>query len=65
MNDSEIKAYNSTIKSYDTEEFIDLWIYRPYGYKCALFFKNHSIHPKVITIVSIFLGIAFGLICSI
>ena len=51
MNEAEIKAYNSTIKSYDTEEFLDLWIYRPYGYKCALFFKKHGVHPTVITII--------------
>lgn len=61
MNETELKAYNSTIKSYDTEEFLDLWIYRPYGYKCALFFKKHGIHPNVITIFSIFLGIAAGI----
>ena len=61
MNETELKAYNSTIKSYDTEEFLDLWLYRPYGYKCALFFKKHGIHPNVITIFSIFLGIAAGI----
>ena len=61
MNETELKAYNSTIKSYDTEEFLDLWIYRPYGYKCARFVKKHGIHPNVITIFSIFLGIAAGI----
>ena len=61
MNETELKAYNSTIKWYDTEEFLDLGIYRPYGYKCALFFKKHGIHPNVITIFSIFLGIAAGI----
>ncbi len=64
MKEADLKAYKSTIKSYDTEEFIDLWIYRPYGYRCALFFRNHGIHPNLITIVSIFLGIAAG-ICFI
>ena len=64
MKETELKTYDSTIKSYDTEEFIDLWIYRPYGYKCAQFFKNRGIHPNVITIISIFLGIAAG-ICFI
>jgi phosphatidylglycerophosphate synthase len=61
MKESDLKAYKSTIKSYDTEEFIDLCIYRPYGYHCALFFRNRGIHPNVITIFSIFLGIAAGI----
>ena len=29
MKETDLKAYNSTIKSYDTEEFLDLWVYRP------------------------------------
>lgn len=61
MNKAEAKEYESTIKSYDTEEFIDLWVYRPAGYRCALFFRNRSIHPNAVTIASILLGIAAGI----
>ena len=60
MKEAELKEYKSTIKSYDTEEFIDLLIYRPYGYRCALFFRKCGIHPNAITIISIFLGIIAG-----
>lgn len=61
MNETDKKAYNASIKSYDTEEFIDLWFYRPLGFHCALFFRNRGIHPNIITIASILLGIAAGI----
>lgn len=60
MNEREKKMYEASIKSIDTEEFIDLWFYRPLGFRCALFFRNRGIHPNIITIASIFLGIAAG-----
>ena len=37
-----------------------MWFYRPLGFRCALFFRNRGIHPNVITIISIFLGVAAG-----
>lgn len=52
--------YEASIKSADTEEFLDMWFYRPLGFRCALFFRNRGIHPNAITIASIFLGIAAG-----
>ena len=61
MNAEEKKMYQASIKSIDTEEFIDLWFYRPLGFRCALFFRKHGIHPNIITIASIFLGIAAGI----
>ena len=61
MNAEDRKLYRASIKSTDTEEFIDLWFYRPLGFRCALFFRNRGIHPNVITIISIFLGIGAGL----
>lgn len=60
MNEEDRKIYEASIKSKDTEEFLDLWFYRPLGFHCALFFRNRGVHPNVITIVSIFLGIAAG-----
>ena len=60
MNEEEKKIYQASIKSVDTEEFIDMWFYRPLGFHCALFFRNRGIHPNVITIISIFLGVAAG-----
>ena len=60
MREEEKKMYEASIKSHDTEEFLDMWFYRPLGFRCALFFRNRGIHPNAITIASIFLGIAAG-----
>jgi hypothetical protein len=51
----------STLKSTDTEETIDIYFYRPIGYRWALFFQKHGIHPNTVTIISIFLGIGAGI----
>jgi hypothetical protein len=51
----------STLKSIDTEEFIDIHFYRPIGYWWALFFQKLGISPNQITIMSIFIGIASGI----
>ena len=50
----------STLKSTDTEEFIDIHFYRPIGYCWALFFRKLHVTPNQITIASIFIGIAAG-----
>ena len=50
----------STLKSLDTEEFIDIHFYRPIGYRWALFFNKWGISPNTVTIISIFLGVAAG-----
>jgi len=51
----------STLKSLDTEEFIDIHFYRPIGYRWALFFNKFNISPNTVTILSIILGIAAGI----
>ena len=61
MTEEDKKIYATSMKSQDTEEFLDLWFYRPLGFRCALFFRNRGIHPNVITIISIFLGIGAGI----
>lgn len=53
--------YRSTIKSYDTEEHIDLLFFRPVGFLWACFFRKIHVTPNVVTIASIFIGIAGGL----
>ena len=59
---SEIKKdLNSTLKSSDTEETIDIYFTRPIGYRWALFFNKFNVHPNVVTILSIFLGVAAGI----
>lgn len=61
MNENDKKAYLASIKSQDTEEFLDLWFYRPLGFRCALFFRNRHIHPNIVTIISILLGAGAGI----
>ena len=52
----------STLKSLDTEETIDLLFYRPIGYGWALLCRKLGIVPNAVTIVSIFIGIAGGVL---
>jgi len=64
--DDKIKEKNkptleSSLKSFDTEEFIDMHFYRPMGYRWALLFKKKGITPNQITIASIFIGMAAGM----
>ena len=61
MNAEEKRMYQASIKSMDTEEKLDMLFYRPLGFRCALFFRRQGIHPNVITIISIFLGIGAGI----
>ncbi|MCC8144152.1 MAG: CDP-alcohol phosphatidyltransferase family protein [Tannerellaceae bacterium] len=51
----------STLKSMDTEEFIDIHFYRPVGYRWAVFFHKLGVTPNMITIAAIFIGIAAGI----
>jgi len=54
--------YTSTLKSADTEEFIDLWFYRPLGFCTALLAAKLRITPNMITVASIFIGAAAGVL---
>lgn len=51
----------STLKSTDTEEFIDIHFYRPIGYRWALLFQKLGVTPNAVTIASIFLGVGAGI----
>lgn len=51
-----------TLKSQDTEEWIDLLFYRPIGYRWALFFKKINVTPNTVTLLSILLGVAAGIL---
>lgn len=62
-NKEEIKpSLESTLKSNDTEEWIDLIFYRPIGYQWALFFHKLGITPNAVTVISIFLGVGAGVL---
>ncbi|MGL4518475.1 MAG: CDP-alcohol phosphatidyltransferase family protein [Phocaeicola sp.] len=54
------KKISSSYKSMDTEEFLDIYLNRPIGYVWARLFEKLKIHPNVVTILSIFLGVAAG-----
>lgn len=63
MNFQEIKRqYKQSLKSMDTEEHIDLFFYRPLGYAWALLCARLGVTPNAITIASIFLGVAGGVL---
>ena len=49
-----------SFKSEDTEEWLDVHFTRPIGLAFALLWNKFDIHPNVITIVSIFLGMGAG-----
>lgn len=56
-NKSFKELLQATMKSEDTEEWIDVWFTRPIGLFFALLWKRLGVHPNVITVLSIFLGI--------
>jgi len=55
-------SFESTLKSNDTEEKIDIYFYRPIGYQIALFCAKLHITPNTVTIISIFFGVAAGIL---
>lgn len=57
---SLIDEYRASLKSMDTEEHIDLYFYRPLGFAWAKLFAWMGVTPNVVTIISIFLGVAGG-----
>lgn len=61
INDKKV-SYKDTLKSMDTEETIDLCFYRPIGYMWAVLCAKLGITPNAITIASIFIGVAAGIL---
>jgi phosphatidylglycerophosphate synthase len=53
-------SIESTYKSVETEEVIDIYFYRPVGYVIAKASYNLRFTPNEITIASIFVGVAAG-----
>ncbi len=63
MKFKEIKEqYRASLKSMDTEEHLDLAFYRPVGFLWAKLFAKLGVSPNVVTIASIFLGVAGGVL---
>ena len=57
---AEKKGLEASFKSMDTEEFLDIHFNRPIGYAWALFFNRFGVHPNVVTVLSIILGVSAG-----
>lgn len=53
-------SLQQTMKSQDTEEWLDVHFTRPIGFMWAKFFDHFNVHPNVVTIISMFLGVAAG-----
>ncbi|HET9570063.1 MAG TPA: CDP-alcohol phosphatidyltransferase family protein [Bacteroidales bacterium] len=51
-------TFKDSLKSWDTENWLDRYFYRPIAFKIALLLKPTSITPNAVTIFSIFVGIA-------
>ena len=56
------EEYKASLKSMDTEEHIDLWFYRPLGFLWAKLFARLGVTPNWVTIASIILGVAGGIL---
>ena len=63
MTEADKIEYRASLKHPDVEEPIDLWFYRPVGFRVALLGRRFGWTPNQITIVSIFLGIGCGIFC--
>ena len=60
----ENKSFNellkASMKSDETEEWLDIYFTRPVGLAFALLWYRLGVTPNTITILSIFLGVAAG-----
>src|SRR5574344_708685 len=61
MDSKYNELLKSSFKSNDTEEWLDVHFTRPVGLWWALFFNKLHVHPNVVTIISMFLVVAAGL----
>ena len=52
------EKYRATLKSAETEDWLDLHVIRPFCYYCAVFFAKFDIHPNTVTIWSMIIGAA-------
>ncbi len=63
MTEADKIQYRASLKHPDVEEPIDLWFYRPVGFRVALLGRRFGWTPNQITIASIFLGVGCGILC--
>ena len=56
------EEYQASLKSLDTEEWFDLHFHRPLGFLWAKLFAKLGVSPNAITVASIFMGVAGGIL---
>ena len=54
--------FSKTLKSVETEDWLDLHVVRPFCYWWAVLFAKLDIHPNTVTILSMFIGAASALL---
>jgi len=62
MKDEQKQKYEASLKSIETENRIDRIFYRPLGFRLAVLLTPTGITPNAITIISIFVGVAAGIL---
>lgn len=50
-------SFKESLKSWDTENILDRYFYRPLGYKIAVLLNGTGVTPNLVTIISIFVGV--------
>lgn len=54
------KEYEASLKSIETENYVDRIFYRSIGFRIACLLRNTGITPNMVTIISIFVGVSVG-----
>jgi len=62
MELSRSVTFENSLKSLDTENWLDRKFYRPLGFYIALLLRRSPITPNMVTIFSIFVGVSAGLL---
>lgn len=57
MENQTKPSFKDSLKSWDTENWLDRYFYRPIAFKMAVLLKPTSVTPNAVTIFSIFVGI--------
>ena len=60
MNSLSFAEYEASLKSIETENYIDRLIFRPIGFLIAKLLSKTCVTPNAVTIISIFIGVAAG-----
>jgi phosphatidylglycerophosphate synthase len=62
MTDEKRKLYERSLKSTEIDDFFDRHFFRPLGFSIAYSLQKTGITPNQITVISIFFGVAAGIL---